>query len=785
MAAVSESLAGPVTFGCSESEKTEATAEISGNDNDIDIKCEDKDQPDEYITQPPRDKDFSRSPLKQRLHDELSSSASQHAGSTELPDNGQHIQQQNNARRFADEIRERKAQILRRKCRIAQLIAKTPDKANIPPQYNQELIKLQLDTIADFAKHALEDYTRHHIQERTRHDIAVKLFSHITDKHEQHFKLAPEERWGLLVPGFLDEKTLICHQTIFYALLFFQAMIENTHRQEQKIDERTEKTKELLKKATNKKEMAQACLDYRFTFTARTGPVAWQCEHMLRLEAITKMLTDRDSHSSPVIGGSVTQGKSFQTLSQELIQRTYQAQKTLDELTTNKTNDLRRMAKENFNRQIQNVLRPTIRQTDQYWCTQPGIGEQKLYWAHRLFICLVLESASDYPLILWRLDTITQNDEDIDLKVAATCSERIYRLSLTLHVVLSKNTSVSSDDTFVQNVKAFHFSFEKGYLQSVLKALRADTTNEFAKALKALESASTMFAAVNKRLEDIKQEAEQFTAEQLRQPPKPCGATQFKYEPEGETDPASDSEETEIIQITRITEDEEAMRTSTGSLNQLTRMMQSAERSDEVCLAQYILFSKNENISPQEQILAQLNILEKALAIALKQAANINHANRAVIRYAATLNSTGFDGAKTLSIKFTKAIRALPAYVIELDKVAYEIADSIAKLEKYNLKTAMKNVREDFKVSMKILLRQKQKLDEFLAKRNCRTCDWLQVYRLRGELIHKGVKINSLPKSLNTLLLEEVELSVSAKNELDRIAEVLQEKSGKIAAMKA
>ena len=775
MASVSEGPTSPPQYDYSESEVIAPKTEPLSNEKNL-IEDTDSDRLDEDTSSKDQQTDFSDSPLKTKLQKELSTPISGHSSDTSTSANEKDALLRHYTQQINDDLQQRKLSILLRKSKIAQLVAQHPDGAARLDRFNQQYVKENLKQIAKIARRALENYRK--VDEKERPSRATQNFDLIKKLHDNHFKVAPEEDWGLFIPSFLDEGILINHQTIYDALQFFKAIILDSDENTNKSKAMWNTAKNSLKQLKKQCDIKQAVKDYCYAYLFQAGHIAEQCETLLKLEFITNAITGQNDHPLASIACTSSLNlDSLQMRSRALMQQTYHAQQKFTVLLTKKPKDIQQPTQEAFNSQVQLILTKWLRRIDQHWCQGTEIKEQEIYWLHRLFISLYLQSDSDYPLILWRLDTVTSTGEQIDLEVVRNCSERIYQLSMTV-----KEKSLDSDpnDKCRATVLAFHQSFQRGCLQTILKTMRASATSHSGEALKALESASTHFAAINCRLEEMARQAHQFITTEIMVQTPPTIAT-FKYEPEDSESAAIEEED-----IDKITPKEsEAMLTSASSLEELTVRMRQDQLSNEVCLAQYILFSKNESISQLDMILLQLNILERALAIALIRIKKIDHANLAVMKYASMISQSGLDGSKALDIKFIKAIRALPNHVQEISRVTYELTCAIDELEKRDLRKVRNEIiRSDLKCSLQILLDQKKQFDDFLIQRKHRTPDWLGVYRLRGQLIQDDPKIKKHPITANTLTLEEVELSFQADEQLNKITELLEENSKKISQLK-
>ena len=424
---------------------------------------------------------------------------------------------------------------------------------------------------------------------------------------------------------------------------------------------------------------------------------------------------------------------------------------------------------------IYKLIEPHTMQIDLYWCQNPDLSCQRMYWLHRFVISCKLELETDFPLILGMLDCAFPNASASELlplvsclseieQIATRCQQRYYRYGLSEK---ENNCLLSLSD-----------SFKSGFLSFALTMTQQKDGNK-------MTLHCEKFRKTCKHVTSVVQEIQQFT-EQLQQD------QQAFYEEITETNapfytpPAIYHEQMELSVLNEGNDDDtgceptEAIEFTPPETDDFTVLITALNKQNLdplLYIEQLMIFLEKPNISSEQQLIAEFTILERSLHCAIKHSFMILSNKTAMQNYASKLRTQGLEEAKKLNRQFVSAVKTLPNHSIWVDKSIQHIQAVMKTLTKERIHTAISTFGPDVQNSLEILMNYKAQLDNFVKQVKEQPTDLPSLFRLRAELLTKSGLIKNQHISPHSLSSIEIDFTIAADKHLNKFSEAFQKTS--------
>ena len=434
-------------------------------------------------------------------------------------------------------------------------------------------------------------------------------------------------------------------------------------------------------------------------------------------------------------------------------------------------------------KEIYKLIEPHTMQMDLYWCQNPDLSCQRMYWIHRFVISCKLELETDFPLILGMLDYAYPNAAASELlplvsclseieQIATRCQQRYYIYGLSEK---ENNCLLSLSD-----------SFKSGFLSFALTMTHQKDGNKMTlhceKFRKTCKHVTSVVQEIQKFTEQLQQNQQAFYEEITKTnapfytpPPvyhesiEPIVPTETELLVLDE-DSAGDTrcEPTDAIEFTPP---------ETDDFTVLITALNKQNLDPLLYIEQLIIFLEKPNIPSEQQLIAEFTILERSLHCAIKHSFMILSNKTAMQNYASKLRTQGLEKAKKLNRKFVSAVKTLPNHSIWVDKSIQHIQAVMKTLTKERIHTAVSTFGPDVKNSLDMLMTYKTQLDNFVKQVKEQPTDLPALFRLRAELLTESGLIKNQHLSPHSLSSKEIDFTIAADKHLNKFSEELQKTS--------
>ena len=502
-----------------------------------------------------------------------------------------------------------------------------------------------------------------------------------------------------------------------------------------------------------------------------------QCTFQFCLNSVTHLLLKKSTSNSvdflPEGTDSITAPSqlTYSSASTVFIEEIYKHLSYVHDDMVKLTPDLRMRVKQSAQSEINGLIGSHFQRTDYHWCN-PELSEEEAttYWSKRLMISLKLERWSELPLIIWQLDVLTEDNQNLMIEPIVIS---IDDFSIFMDIIKKQSAGNSvCNQEFHDPLKSISTSFEtKRYLFYAANALQESKKQEYKgvfQMLKEIKTESLVYTARVDNYLSIQMPIE-FPYDFYEPQPKPIKPTiQQKHALETCSDDENDDTTEEANPSSALPQPK------LDELEALTQRLHIGQCDAETCLQQYLLFREAPNISQRHLVLVNLNIFEQALIIASSHCRTIQSLTKAVHDYSNTLNHDGLKASKPKKYKFAHAVRELPAHFVKAQEALEHVHLFLTALKDEHAATNIKCLGDDYHTSKKLLESKKECLNTLLKNIQNEPQNLTTIYQARYKLLKEGGYLKELHQSEHRITSTEMTLSIEAAQQLATLTKELE-----------